>query len=389
MHKRLIFRAGVLLIGVALFVLGIFVGDGRISWSTSRNGLPAQLDYSSVNQVYQDLKSQYYGTLTTTQLLNGMKTGMVNAVGDPYTEYFTPSQAKAFNNDLNGSFGGIGAELGENASNQLEIIAPLAGTPADKAGLKPNDLITSINGTNTTGMSIDAAVAKIRGPVNSKVTLGITRGGAQLTFTIVRANITPPSVTYKTLSGNIGYMQISQFSNDTSGLAEKAAQSFQQAHVKGVILDLRNDPGGLVDAAVNVSSLWLPSGQEIMQERAGSSVLQTYYSTGNDLLKGIPTVVLINSGSASAAEITTGALHDNHAAYVIGEKSYGKGVVQQLDNLSDGSELKVTIASWYRPDGQNINHKGIQPDQTVGLTDAQAAAGQDPQLQAAEAYLQK
>jgi carboxyl-terminal processing protease len=184
-------------------------------------------------------------------------------------------------------------------------------------------------------------------------------------------------------------MQISQFSNDTSGLAEKAAQSFQQAHVKGVILDLRNDPGGLVDAAVNVSSLWLPSGQEIMQERAGSSVLQTYYSTGNDLLKGIPTVVLINSGSASAAEITTGALHDNHAAYVIGEKSYGKGVVQQLDNLSDGSELKVTIASWYRPDGQNINHKVIQPDQTVGLTDAQAAAGQDPQLQAAEAYLQK
>jgi len=184
-------------------------------------------------------------------------------------------------------------------------------------------------------------------------------------------------------------MQITQFSNDTSGLAQQAAQNFNQNHVNGIILDLRDNPGGLVNAAVNVSSLWLPAGKVIMEEKTGNTVVQTYHSTGNDLLNGIPTVVLINAGSASAAEITTGALHDNSAAHVIGVKSYGKGVVQQLDNLSGGAELKVTVASWYRPNGQDINHVGITPDQTIQITAAQAAANQDPQQAAAVSWLEQ
>jgi carboxyl-terminal processing protease len=378
----------VILVGV--FVLGLNIGNGRISWpGLGQNAnLPSQLNYSSVNQVYQELRTQYDGKLTTTQLLNGLKSGLANAAGDPYTEYFTAAQANEFNDELQGSFDGIGAELGVSSSNDIEIIAPLAGTPAAKAGLQPNDVITAINGKSTSGMSIDTAVDDIRGPSDSKVTLAVTRNGSQsLTFTITRANITVPSVNYKILSGNIGYMQISQFSNDTSGLAQKAAQAFRQAHVKGVILDLRDNPGGLVTAAVSVSSLWLPNGQMIMQEKAGSTVLQTYQSTGNDLLHGIPTVVLINSGSASAAEITTGALHDNGDAYVIGVKSFGKGVVQTIDNLQGGAELKVTIASWYRPDGKNIEHIGITPNETVQLTAAQATAGQDPQEAAAITWL--
>jgi carboxyl-terminal processing protease len=380
----------VVLVGV--FVLGINIGNGRISWrSSGQNGsLPNQLNYSSVNQVYQILKSQYYNKLTTTQLLNGLKNGLVNATGDPYTEYFNPSQAKAFNSELNGSFSGIGAELGEDSSDDIEVIAPLANTPASMAGLQPKDIITAINGKSTSSMSVDTAVDDIRGPSGTKVTLSIVRNGSQqLTFTITRANITVPSVNYKILSGNIGYIQITQFSDDTSGLAQKAAQTFQQDHVKGIILDLRDNPGGLVNAAVNVSSLWLPAGQTIMQEKTGNTVIQSYQSTGNDLLNGIPTVVLINAGSASASEITTGALHDNGDAYVIGVKSYGKGVVQQIDNLSGGAELKVTIASWYRPDGQNINHIGITPDQTVQITSSQSAAGQDPQEAAALAWLAK
>jgi carboxyl-terminal processing protease len=181
-------------------------------------------------------------------------------------------------------------------------------------------------------------------------------------------------------------MSISTFADDTSSLSQKAAQQFKSDGVKGIILDLRDDPGGELTAAESVSSLWLPEGQIILQEKRGSTVLDTDYATGGDVLNGIPTVVLINAGSASASEITAGALHDHHDAYLIGEKSYGKGVVQQLINFGDGSQLKVTIASWYRPDGQNINHKGITPDEVVSEPSS-ATASNDPQLNAAESYL--
>ena len=236
-------------------------------------------------------------------------------------------------------------------------------------------------------MTDDTAVDLIRGKAGTKVTLGIERGSQQLTFTITRANIQVPTVTTKILSGNIGYMQITTFSDDTSSLAEQGAELFAKDKVNGIVLDLRNDPGGLLTAAINVSSLWLPENQTVLSERRGDVILQTYYSNGDDILHGIPTVVLINGGSASASEITTGALHDNGDAYVIGTKSYGKGVVQQLINFSSGAELKVTVASWYRPDGKNINHIGITPDKTVNLSSQQASSGNDTQLSAALTYL--
>lgn len=385
-------RIGAGLLAVVLvFGLGVGVGDGRIVINSgSMNGrLPNTLDYSSVNQVYQDLKQKYDGKLTETQLLNGMKAGLAASTGDPYTEYFTAQEAQQFSQQLNNQFSGIGAELGADSNGNVEIIAPIAGTPAAKAGLQPKDVITTINGISAAGLSPDAAVSKIRGAAGTKVTLGILRDGKQqLSFTITRANITVPSVTTKMLPGNIGYMQISTFADDTSNLANQAAQKFADEHVKGVILDLRDNPGGLVDAAVDVSSLWLPQGTTIMQEKRGSKVVQSYYATGNDVLHGLPTVVLVNDGSASASEITSGALHDNGAARLIGTKTYGKGVVQELDSLPGGAELKVTVASWYRPNGQNINHKGITPDQIVQLTAQDIKAGNDTQLNAAEAYLQ-
>jgi carboxyl-terminal processing protease len=380
-----------LIIIVGVFVVGVDVGSGRIDihFGDSHNSqLPDQLNFSSVNQVYQILKSQYDGKLTTAQLLDGLKTGLANSLNDPYTEYFNAAQAKAFNSELQGSFSGIGAELGENSSSEIEVIAPLAGTPAAKAGLQPQDIIVSVNGVSTASMSIDSAVNDIRGPQGTKVTLQIVRGQTPMTFKITRETITVPSVNSKILSGNIGYMQITQFTDDTSSLAQQAAQKFKQAGVKGIILDLRDNPGGEVDAAVNVSSLWLDAGQTIMVEKTGSVVVQTYISTGNDLLKGIPTVVLVNDGSASASEITASALHDNHDAYIIGTQTYGKGVVQQINNLNNGGELKVTIAHWYRPDGKSINHIGITPDKVVTITEAQVQAGQDPQEAAALTYLQ-
>ena len=386
-----------LILIVGFFVIGLQIGKGNINvhfpWQSNTsisNGLPNTLNYSSVNQLYQSLKNNYDGKITTTQLLNGLKHGLASSLGDPYTVYFTPTEAKQFNNQLNNTFSGIGAELGQTTNGDLEIISPIKGSPAAKAGLLPQDIILDINGKSTSGLSLDSAVNLIRGPSNTSVSLTILRNNTQnMTISITRQNIVIPSVNWKIINSNIGYMQISTFADDTSSLANQAARYFVNNHVKTVILDLRNDPGGLLSAAINVSSLWLPQNQLILQEKRGSQVVNSYYALGNDILHGLPTVVLINSGSASASEITTGALHDNGAAYVIGQKSFGKGVVQQLINFSDGSQLKVTIAKWYRPNGQNINHLGITPDQTVNLTAQDISNNNDTQLLAAESYLSK
>jgi carboxyl-terminal processing protease len=379
---------------IAVFVLGVGIGQGKITFGLGQHfasvnkSLPSKLDYSSVNEVYNSLKENYAGTVTADQLTDGLKHGLAQATKDPYTVYFTAKEAKDFSDQLNNSFSGIGAQLGQDADGNVEVIAPIDGLPAMKAGIMAKDLIASINGVTTAGMSVDDAVSKIRGPKDTKVTLQIVRNKKDvLSFTITRQDIVLPSVKTKILDGNIGYIQISTFANDTVDLADKAAQQFKDASVKGIVLDLRNDPGGLLDAAVRVSSLWLPAGQNVLQEKRGTTVVQSYSALGGNILNGIPTVILVNDGSASASEITAGALHDNKAAYIIGEKSYGKGVVQQLVNFNDGSELKVTIASWYRPNGQNINHKGITPDKTVKISDADAKAGTDTQLQAAQAYL--
>ncbi len=389
---RAVLRSGVnILILLAIFMVGVNVGNGRLDFHKPKSvtgNLPAKLNYSGLNQIYQSLKQNYDGQLSEQQLEDGLKHGLAEATKDPYTVYFTAKEAKDFNNELNNSFSGIGAQLGQDSDGNLEVIAPIDGLPADKAGLKAKDIIATINGTSTSGQSVDEAVSKIRGPAGTKVTLKVVRNHAQsLDFTITRQDINLPSVKSKILDGNIGYIHISTFANDTTDLAKKAADQFKSQNVKGIILDLRDDPGGLLPAAVNVSSLWLPQGSTVLQEKRGSTVVNTDFAQGSDELKGIPTVVLINSGSASASEITAGALHDQHAAYVIGEKSYGKGVVQQLINFGDGSQLKVTVASWYRPDGENINHKGITPDKTVKISDADAKAGNDTQLQAAQAYL--
>jgi carboxyl-terminal processing protease len=384
-----------IILALLIFLLGIGIGNGEIPikvaniFNKNQNaGLPATLNYSALQDEYELLKGNYDGKLTAQQLQNGIQQGLANSTGDPYTEYFSPSAAKSFNDQLNNTFSGIGAQLGANSSGQLVIISPISGFPAAKAGLKPDDIITSINGKSTTNLNIDSAVNEIRGAAGTKVTLDVTRGSQQLTFNITRANITLPSVETKILSGNIGYIQIVTFANDTSELATKAANTFKQDHVKGIILDLRDNPGGLVTAAVNVSSLWLPAGKTIMVQKHDNKVTQTYVSTGTDTLGGIPTAVLINGGSASASEITASALDDNGAATTIGTKSFGKGTVQELDPLPDGAEIKITIEHWFTPDGKTIEHLGITPDQVVPITTQDQQSGTDTQLNAAISYVQ-
>lgn len=388
-------RLAMLALAALIFLAGMMTGQGRLhlqfgGYVSQNSDLPANLDYSSVNEVYDALKQNYDGKLTEAQLLNGLKAGLANAPGDPYTEYFTAAEAKNFDKQLNQAFSGVGAELGKNKDGNLIVVAPIAGFPADKAGLKAQDIITAINGKPTSGMSVDDAVANIRGKAGTVVKLTIVRGGSQqLDLSITRQDIQVPSVEHSVINGNIGYIRISTFADDTASLISQAATDLRAQNVKGVILDLRNDPGGLLSAAVTVSSQWLPNGTTILQEKRGNTVVQTYQANGESPLKGLPTVVLVNEGSASASEITAGALHDNKAATIIGTKSFGKGVVQQLINLKDGSELKVTIASWYRPNGQNINKKGITPDQIVQPGKDDNAAGNDAQKSAAIDFLAK
>lgn len=378
-----------------IFLSGYGIGSGRIVLGTNQlfrksvqKGLPNNLDYTSVEQVYDTLRRDYDGQLDKDKLTDGLKSGLAAATGDPYTEYLNKDAAKDFNDQLNGTFTGIGAELSKDAQGNLVVVAPIAGFPAEKAGLKPKDVIVEIDSAPTNGLSISEGVNKIRGPKGTKVSLKIVRNSSQeLNIDIVRDQITVASVTTKTLDGNIGYMQISRFADDTSALAQKAAMDFKEAKVKGIVLDLRNDPGGLLDAAVNVSSLWLPSGKTVLSERRDNVVIRNYPANGTALLAGIPTIVLINEGSASASEITAGALHDNGAATLLGIKSFGKGSVQQLEDLIDGGVLKVTIAHWYTPKGININKEGIKPDQEVKLSEDDAKNQRDPQLDAAKTAL--
>ena len=385
-------RIGLTLVFSALlFGAGLAVGRGDIHiQGISRSHTTASssaLDYSSLNEVYNILKNDYDGTLDSNSLIDGMKSGLVSAAGDPYTEYFSPKEAKSFNDQLQGSITGIGAELGTNNSN-IVIVSPLAGYPAEKAGLKPKDVIAAVDGKSTTGMSVSSVVQKIRGKEGTEVTLTIIRNsGNPFKVTITRQKITVPSVKYQE-DGAIGYMKISQFTNDTSDLAQKAAQEFKEKGVKAIVLDMRGNPGGYLSAATNVSSLWLDDGKTVVQERRGTTVVSTERSSGNDILKGIPTIVLIDEGSASASEITAGALRDNGAATLLGQKSFGKGSVQQVETLSGGSEMKVTIARWYTPNGKNIDKQGITPDVLVNNDDASVAAGKDPQKDKAYALLQ-
>jgi carboxyl-terminal processing protease len=374
---------------IVLLVLTFWAGDyfhGYV-WNplTAYN---QRLNLSSVNDIYALMQQKFDGTLTPQQALDGAKAGLVAAAGDPYTLYLTKSQADALNDELSGKLSGIGAQVGSK-NNAITVIAPVAGTPAAKAGLQPGDVITAIDGQDTIGMTVDTAVAKIRGKAGTQVKLTIARSGSTtpIQLTITRADLVIPSVTWSMKTPTIGYIDITEFGTDTSTLISQAATSLKSQGATKIILDLRNNGGGYLDAGVNVASEFLPQGKLVVEQRKGSTVTDKEYATGNDTLVGMPTIVLINGGSASASEIVSGALHDNGVAKLLGEQSFGKGSVQEIEKLPGGAELKVTIAHWFTPNGVNINKTGLTPDIKVALTTANYNASQDPQLDAAIAQL--
>lgn len=339
------------------------------------------LDLSSVQGTYQKLAANYDGTLDSQKLIEGASRGMVAAADDPYTVYMDAKEATDFNNDLSGNIGGgIGAEIGLREEKPT-VIRVLKDNPAEKAGLAAGDQIVAVNDQAAAGQSVDKIVANVRGEAGTTVKINVLRAGVPKEFTVTRAIINNPSVDSK-VEGDVGILTISRFDSQTGSLTRKAAQQFKDKGVKSVILDLRGNGGGYLGAAQDVAGLWL-NDKVVVSERAGGKTTEELKTGTSALLGGIPTVVLVNGSTASASEIVAGALQDHGAAKLLGEKTFGKGSVQQVLDLSAGAVLKVTIAKWYTPKGNNINKQGISPDQTVVLSQQDASTGNDPQLQAA------
>lgn len=318
------------------------------------------------------------------KILYGAVQGAVAALGDPYSIFFPPKEAEDFHNELKGKFDGIGAEIGMK-NQQLVVITPLDGSPAIKAGIKAGDLIYKIDGKETLGLSVEDAVNKIRGAAGTKVMLTVFHKGQTkpVDISITRAKIEVKSVSkeIKAVGGKkLGYIKMRRFGEDTEGLFDRAVTDFLVSNIQGLILDLRNNPGGYLDTAVTLAGNWVPAGQTVVIQRFGQGNEETYAAKGPTRLSGIPTIVLINGGSASASEILAGALHDHGLAKLVGEKSFGKGSVQELITLRDKADLKLTIAKWLTPSGHDLNKEGIEPDIKVELKEEDFQNDRDPQL---------
>ena len=336
------------------------------------------IDLSSVQETYQQLAANYDGKLDTQKLIYGASRGLVAAVGDKHTSYMDPKESEEFKKSLSGNIGGgIGLR-----NNKPTIIKPLNDSPAQKAGIKAGEVIMKVNGEEAADWGVDKVVDKIRGEIGTSVKLTLQNGQQVHEVSVVRQNITAPAVESR-INGKIGILTVSRFNDDTVSAARKAAREFIDRGVTKVIVDLRNNPGGTVDSAQGLLGLWL-NDQVVLTERRGSETVKTLNSTGSPILENIQTVVLINENSASSSEITAGALRDYGKAKLVGKKSYGKGSVQVVLDLSSGSQLKVTEARWYTPKGKNIDKEGIKPDVEVELTADDVKNDKDPQLEKAE-----
>lgn len=346
-----------------------------------------QVDIALLWSVWRLLQRHYIDPqdLETDTMVFGAVGGLVSALGDPYTAFMTPPDTKDFADALSGTLEGIGAQL-DLQNGEVIVVAPLKGSPAERAGLLPKDVIIAVDGEDIQGLQLDAVVMKIRGPKGSNVTLTVLREGAPepLTLTVTRDSIHIPSVESrieKTASGSIGIIALNQFGDDSMAEVQAAIRTFPSG-LKGVVLDLRFNGGGYLEGAAELVSMFLASGEVVTVERRDASP-EKHLVSGRTLLPDLPMVVLINGGSASASEITAGALQDHRRAIIIGMQSFGKGTVQEIIDLPGGSALRVTTAKWLTPGGQDLSEKGITPDIIVDRTLEQYRAGEDPQMHAA------
>ncbi len=346
--------------------------------------LKKDVNFNLFWQVWQKIQEEYIDRpVGETKLLYGALSGLVSGLGDPYSVFLEPAPAKEFSDDLKGKFEGIGAEIGLR-DNVITIISPLPDSPAEKAGLKAADKIVEIDGKSTEKMSLNEAVNRIRGQKGTLVVLKIFRekDGGFHEFKVTREVIKIVSVKWE-MKNEIAYLKITNFNEDTDARFKQAVKEILLKNPKGIILDLRNNPGGYLDRAVTIASYWLPMGETVVQEEFANKDKKQYLANGEAQFKGYPAVVLVNQGSASASEIVAGALQDYGAAKLVGEKTFGKGSVQTLEELADGSAVKLTMARWLTPKGRQINVMGIEPDEKVELSEEDFKSNRDPQLEKA------
>jgi carboxyl-terminal processing protease len=343
-------------------------------------GQPKDVDFSLFWKVWDEIHQKYVGSINDEDLVNGAISGMVQGLGDPYSTILLPDQSNNLTEQLSGSFGGIGVELVVR-DNNLMVVSTLKDSPAEKAGLRPKDVILKIDDKDASKMTFDEAVSAIRGKVGTNVKLMVMRQGLEAVqeFTIQREEIKDTDVSYET-KGDVGIMRIRQFGDNTVDLVRKYADQIKgDKNIKGVVVDLRNNPGGYLESAVDVTSVFIEDGV-IVYEEGKDGKKQEYKANGRATLGSIPLVVLVDEGTASAAEIMAGAIQDYKKGTLVGKKTFGKGSVQELETIGGGLSLKITVAKWLTPSGRAINGEGIKPDVEVNLTDDNIKNDQDPQL---------
>lgn len=343
-------------------------------------------------EVWDTIKRDFDGDLPANQDLNyAVIEGAIATLNDEYTRFLEPDVAARMREDMDGSFEGIGAFVRETEEGLIEIVRPMDGQPADLAGVRAGDIIVTVDGEDITGQGIDEVITKVRGPRDTTVTLGLSREGSEelIEVSIVRARIEIPVVEYRMLDDDIAYIHLTTFNTIAYDKVREAFDDLMAQNPRALIFDLRDNPGGFLDVSVEIADLFLPQGV-VLYEKNRNGLDRAFNSDSGDAGEEIPMVVLINAGSASASELVAGAFQDNGRAPLIGEQSFGKGSVQQLRVLSDGSELRVTIARWYTPNNKNINGEGVAPDIVVELDpEAEIGGEDDAQLQRAIEYILK
>lgn len=350
----------------------------------NKNSPDKTVDFALFWKVWGILKDKYVdgGTLDANELFYGAIDGMLAATGDPYTTFFDPKEQKEFQEDISGVFEGIGAEMGVK-DDILTVIAPLEGMPAEKAGLMAGDKILKIDDQSTTMLSLEEAVSRIRGTKGTDVKLTLFRDGDEESrdITIKRDTILVKSVRFEMKNDTIAFIRVNRFGDDTERDFHAAIKQTLDRKAAGLIIDMRNNPGGYLETSIEMASLMLPRGDVVVTEEDGSGTRKEMKARGGDVLSQLPTVVLINEGSASASEILAGALRDNRDnVTIVGKKSFGKGSVQELIPVSNDTSVKITVARWLTPAGHQINTVGIAPDVEISITRDDLDNKRDPQL---------
>lgn len=340
-------------------------------------------------EVWHILQEEYYGELPDeTGMTYGAIQGVLDTLDDQNTVFFTPDVANIMREDMSGSFEGIGAFVRMREDGRLMIIAPMEGQPAETAGLRAGDIVLEADGVSLEGMNVHEAILYIRGPKGTVVQLEVLREGVAEPFIVEveRARIEMPTVEVEMLDDDIAYVKLYEFNSQANSRLKSSLEDLMAENPQGLIFDLRNNPGGFLSEAVDVASQFIPEGI-ILVERFSDGTDKVYEAKEGGLALQVPLVVLVNAGSASASEIVAGAIQDTGRGTLIGETTYGKGSVQLLHNLRDGSELRVTVARWFTPDDRLIHGEGLEPDVVVELTPQDMDAGLDPQLDRAVEYL--